>query len=110
MVMRLVKYGYAPVEAIPSIAEALGHLDPNDLLPEGGEQSTGLRVETGESFLKALRKTHVWRRVVGDSIQGEEAEEISGIAESLQEYVELLQFSESSLRNQVKTDLAPEKR
>lgn len=41
VVMRLVKYGYAPVEAIPSIAEALGHLDPNDLLPEDGEQSTG---------------------------------------------------------------------
>jgi len=104
VVLRLVKYGYAPLESLPGFAEALGFQDPNELLPDESEQATGLRIETGASFLKALKKTHVWRRVIGDSIQDAEAEEINGIAEALQEYVELLQFSESTIRNHVKTD------
>jgi len=103
-VMVVVKYGYAPLDCIASLAEALGLTDPNDLLPPEGEHSTGLRVETGETFLRALKHSHAWGRVIGDSIKGEEREEINGIAESLQEYVELLQFSESAVRNEVKTN------
>lgn len=103
-VLRVLRYGYAHEEAIPAIASVLGIEDPNELLPEEGEGGIGVRVETGESFLRALKDTHVWRRILGDSLQGEEAEEVVGIAESLQEYVELLQFSDSVQKGDVKTN------
>jgi hypothetical protein len=102
-VLRLLKYGYAHLDAMPQIAAAVGINDPNELLPKDGEQSLGIRIESGEAFLRGLKETHMWRCVIGDGLQGEEAEEVNGIAESLREYVELLQFSESTLSGKVKT-------
>lgn len=102
-VLRLLKYGYAHVDEMPRIAAAMGINDPNELLPTKGEQAVGIRIESGEAFLRGLKDTHMWRRVIGEGLQGKEAEEVSGIAESLQEYVELLQFSESTLNGKVKS-------
>jgi hypothetical protein len=101
-VLRLLKYGYAPVDVMPRIAAAVDFDDPNELLPAKGEQTVGVRVEDGAAFLRALKDTHMWRRIIGEGLRGQEAEEVNGIAESLQEYVELLQFSEGALREKVK--------
>jgi hypothetical protein len=92
-VQRIRKYGFAHESAVPLLADALGLASPNALLPPEKQDGIGYRIEDGATFLTALKQTHVWRRIVGDSLQGAELAEVNRIAESLQEYVELLQFS-----------------
>lgn len=92
-VQRIRKYGFAHETAVPLLADALGLASPNALLPPEKQDGIGYRIEDGGTFLAALKQTHVWRRIVGESLQGVELDEVNRIAESLQEYVELLQFS-----------------
>jgi hypothetical protein len=99
-VLCVLRYGYAQVDAVPKLAGALGITDPNKLLAAEEEQQLGLRIDSGESFVRALKDTHLWRIVLGDGLQ-ELEEAVSGIADSLKEWVELLQFETSTLRGQV---------
>ena len=92
VVQRTLKYGYAHELLIPKFADVLGLDHPNELLPPVTDQGTGLRIEDGAVFLRALKQTHVWRRVVGDSLQGDELDQVTYLAEALQDYVEVLQF------------------
>lgn len=91
-VQRAVKYGYAHETVVPALSGALGLPHPNALLPKEKDQGVGLRIEDGATFLKALKKTHMWRRILGESLQGGDADEVNRIAEELQDYVEVLQF------------------
>lgn len=92
VVHRVLKYGYAHESVVPKLSDALGLAHPNALLPKEMDEGIGYRFEDGRTFLQALRKTHLWRRIVSDDLRGEEAEEVNRIAESLQEYVELAEF------------------
>ncbi len=92
VVQRVVKYGHVHETVVPKLASALGLTHPNALLPVEKDQGVGLRIEDGATFLKGLRKTHMWRRILGESLQGEEADEVNRLAEALQDYVEVLQF------------------
>ncbi|MDP3836329.1 MAG: hypothetical protein Q8Q82_20440 [Hydrogenophaga sp.] len=92
VVQRILKYGYAHELLIPKLADALGLNNPNELLPSKEDQGTGIRLQDGAVFLRALEQTHVWRRVIGDSLQGDELDQVTYLAEALQEYVEVLQF------------------
>lgn len=103
-VLRVIRYGYAQVDVVPKLATALGISDSNKLLAneEGGQ--LGLRIDDAESFLRMLRNTHLWRMVLGEGLQGEEEEEVSAIADSLKEYVEVLQFEASIFKGEVQTN------
>jgi hypothetical protein len=92
VVHRVLKYGYAHESVVRKLSQALGLVHPNALLPKEKDEGIGYRLEDGKTFLQALRKTHLWRRIVSDNLQGEEAEEVNRIAESLQEFVELAEF------------------
>ncbi len=92
-VQRIRKYGFAHESAVPLLSGALGLASPNALLPEEKQDGIGYRIEDGATFLTALKQTHVWRRIFGERLQGAELNEVNRIAESLQEYVELLQLS-----------------
>lgn len=92
VVQRTLKYGYAHELVIPKLSGALGLEHPNELLPPEKTEGTGVRIEGGAVFLRALKQTHVWRRIISDNLQGEEAAEVNILAESLQDYVEVLQF------------------
>jgi hypothetical protein len=92
VVQRVVKYGYAHEATVPVLSEALGLPHPNSLLPKEKDQGVGLRIEDGATFLRGLKKTHLWRRIVSENLQGDDADEVNRIAEELQEYVEVLQF------------------
>lgn len=100
-VLCVLRYGYAHVDAVPKLAAAVGIADPNKLLPKEEEDQLGLRIETGESFVRALKDTHYWRMVFGDGLQ-ELGEPVAGIADTLKEWVELLQFEQSTLRSEVR--------
>jgi len=89
---RLQKYGWAHVSAIPKLAAALGIANPNALLALSDE-GIGVRIERGDQFMRALEKTHWWKVMLGEGLQGEEAETVQAIAEDLREHVELLQVS-----------------
>lgn len=102
-VLRVLRYGYARVELVPKLSRALSMSDPNKLLAKEEGEQLGLRIDSAESFIRALRDTHMWRLVFGDGLQGAEEEQVAEIAESLKEYVELLQFESSTLNGQVKT-------
>lgn len=91
-VQRVVKYGYAHESVVPKLSDALGLAHPNALLPKERDHGVGYRIEDGATFLNTLKKTHMWRRIVSESLQGEEGEEVNRIAEALQDYVEVLQF------------------
>jgi hypothetical protein len=99
-VLCALRYGYAQVAAVPKLAAALGIADPNALLAKEEDDQLGLRIQSGESFVRALKETHLWRIVFGDGLEDVE-EAVSGIAESLKEYVELLQFDESVQKGHV---------
>ncbi len=101
VVQRILKYGYAHESLIPKLAAALGLDHPNELLPSKDEQGTGIRLQDGATFLRALKQTHVWRRVVSDSLQGDELEQVNYLAETLQDYVEVLQFRTGDLSKHV---------
>jgi len=101
-VLRVLRYGYAQVDVVPKLAAGVGIADPNALLPKEEADQLGLRIDSGESFVRALKETHTWRMVFGDGLKDQE-EEVAGIAESLKEWVELLQFETSTLRGQVKS-------
>lgn len=101
-VLRVLRYGYAQVEDVPKLAGAVGIANPNTLLPKEEEDQLGLRIESGETFVRVLKETHMWRMVFGDGLK-EQEEEVAAIAESLKEWVELLQFETSTLRGEVKT-------
>lgn len=92
VIQRVLKYGYAHETVIPKLAEAVGMAHPNAMLPSRKSDGIGMRIEDGASFLKALRKTHMWRRIIGESLAGDEAQEVGRICEALQEYVELADF------------------
>ncbi|WP_169803294.1 hypothetical protein, partial [Hydrogenophaga intermedia] len=77
---------------IPKLAAALGLDHPNELLPPEKDQGTGIRIEDGAVFLRALKQTHVWRRVIGEGLLGKELDKVTHLAEALQDYVEVLQF------------------
>lgn len=100
-VLCVLRYGYAQAEAVPSLAAAVGIADPNKLLPKEEEDQLGLRIESGDSFVRVLKDTHFWRIVFGDGLQ-ELEEAVAGIADSLKEWVELLQFENSTLRGEVR--------
>lgn len=102
VVQRALKYGYAHETTIPKLSGAVGMNHPNDLLPPEKTESTGIRIEGGAVFLRALKQTHVWRRIISDSLQGEDADEVNILAESLQEYVEVLQFRTGPFSESVK--------
>lgn len=101
-VQRALKYAYAHESFIPRLSDALGIGHPNELLPLEKEEGTGIRIEDGAVFLRALKQTHMWRRIVGESLQGAEAEEVHRIAEALQDYVEMLQFRTGPFSEHVK--------
>ncbi|CDN90635.1 hypothetical protein BN948_05080 [Hydrogenophaga intermedia] len=92
VVQRILKYGYAHETLIPKLAAALGLDHPNELLPPEKDQGTGIRIEDGAVFLRALKQTHVWRRVIGEGLLGKELDKVTHLAEALQDYVEVLQF------------------
>lgn len=100
-VQRALKYAYAHETFIPRLSDALG-LHPNALLPLEKQEGTGIRIEDGAVFLRALKQTHMWRRIVGESLQGSEAEEVHRIAEALQDCVEMLQFRTGPFSEYVK--------
>jgi hypothetical protein len=108
VVQRKLKYGYAHELLIPKFADALGLDHPNELLPPATDQGTGVRIEEGAVFLRALRQTHVWRRIVGDSLKGDELDQVSYLAEALQEYIEVLQFRTGPFSKHVQDLDAPE--
>jgi hypothetical protein len=91
--LRMRRYGWSDTRALPAIARALKIEDPNELLPPVDEDRLGIHVENGEHFVNALRETHWWRRIIGDGVQGTDAQAIERIAESLQEWIDLLQFA-----------------
>ena len=101
-VLRVLRYGYAQVDLVPKLSSALGILDPNRLLAEEESDQLGLRIDDAERFIRVLRDTHMWRLVLGNGLQGDEGDEVSAIADSLKEYVELLQFESSVLKGNVK--------
>ena len=101
-VLGVLRYGYAQVDVVPKLAAAVGISDPNALLPKEEGDQLALRVESGESFVRALKETHMWRMVFGEGLQDQE-EEVAGIADALKEWVELLQFETSIFRGEVKT-------
>lgn len=103
-VLGVLRYGYAQVEDVPKLAGAVGISDPNSLLPKEEVNQLGLRIQSGDSFLRVLKDTHMWRLVYGDGLKGAEEEAVAGIADSLKEYVELIQFEASILKGQVKVD------
>lgn len=103
-VLRVLRYGYAQVELVPKLSSALGIPDPNRLLAEEEADQLGLRIDDAEHFIRVLRDTHMWRLVLGNGLQGDEEEEITAMADSLKEYVELLQFESSVLKGNVKTN------
>ncbi|MGJ7610683.1 MULTISPECIES: hypothetical protein [unclassified Variovorax] len=102
VVQRALKYAYAHESVIPKLSDALGLAHPNALLPPEKSEGTGVRIQDGAVFLRALKQTHMWHRIMGESLRGEEADEVSRIGEALQEYVELLQFSTGPFGEQVK--------
>lgn len=103
-VLRVLRYGYAQVELVPKLSSALSIPDPNRLLIKEEADQLGLRIDDAESFIRVLRDTHMWRLVLGDGLQGDEEEEVAAIADSLKEYVELLQFESSVLKGKVRTN------
>lgn len=98
----LLKYAYAHEAFVPQLSNALGLGHPNALLPPEKAEGTGIRIEDGAVFLRALKQTHMWRRIVGESLQGAEAEEVHRIGEALQDYVEVLQFRTGPFSEHVK--------
>jgi hypothetical protein len=86
------KYGWSDTRALPALAHALEIEDPNELLPPVDEDRLGMRIEHGEHFIKVLGETHWWRRIIGEGLEGPDAEAVKRIATALQEWVELLQF------------------
>lgn len=103
-VLRVLRYGYAPVELVPKLSSALCIPDPNRLLVQEEAGQLGLRIDDAESFIRVLRDTHMWRFVFGNGLQGAEEEEVTAVADSLKEYVELLQFETSVLEGKVKSN------
>jgi hypothetical protein len=101
-VLRATRYGYAQVEDVPKLAAAVGLADPNKLLAKEDADQLGLRIDNAQSFLRALKDTHMWSVMLGHSMEGQEVEEVSAIAESLKEYVELLQLDASISKGDVK--------
>jgi hypothetical protein len=93
-VLRAQRYGYGTPGVVQKLADAVGLASPNDLLPDDEQSSVGIRIETGEVFLRGLKDSHMWRFVMGDSLAGEELETAKNITESLKEYVELFQFGQ----------------
>lgn len=101
-VLGVVRYGYAQVDVVPKLAAAVGISNPNSLLPKEEGDQLGLRIDSGDSFVRALKETHMWRIVFGKGLEDLE-EEVAGIADALKEWVELLQFETSIFRGEVKT-------
>lgn len=95
--LRIRKYGVVHETVIPALAAALELADGNALLPDEGAQSVGVHLQEGRVLLKALSDTHVWSTLISDNIVGEERETVEGLAESIRDYVELVQFSEGEL-------------
>lgn len=102
VVQRTLKYGFAHETVIPKLSDAVGMSHPNELLPPEKAEGTGVRIEGGAVFLRALKQTHVWRRIISDNLQGEDADEVNILAESLQDYVEVLQFRTGPFGESVK--------
>jgi len=100
--LRIQKYGMVHETVIPKLADALELKDGNALLPDEGEQSVGVHLQEGSTLLKALADTHIWSTLISDSIVEEERETVEGLAESIREYVELVQFSEGELGKTMK--------
>lgn len=101
-VLGVLRYGYAQIDIVPKLASAVGISDPNLLLPKDECDQLGLRIDSGEGFVRALKETHMWRIVLGGGLDDLE-EEVLGIADSLKEWVELLQFEISTIKGEVRT-------
>ena len=95
--LRIGKYGVAHETVIPRLAAALDLPDGNALLPRDDGTSVGLRLQEGTHVLKALSDTHLWTQLVSDNIIGEERDAVEALAESIREYVELVQLSKGEL-------------
>jgi len=105
--LRMQKYGWANAASLPQLASAIGVEDPNKLLSPQRDQGLGIRVARGDMFLKNLKKTHAWRLILGDGLQGEEREKVNTIAQSLQESVDLLQFSQGPFADSSLNEIEP---
>lgn len=97
----VLRYGHARVELVPKLSSALNSSYPNSLLVKQETDQIGLRTGDAESFIRVFRDTHIWRLVFGNGLQGREEEEVVAMADSLKEYIELLQFKSSVLDGKV---------
>lgn len=92
--VRIEKYGHAHESVIDKLANALGLGTGNALLPEEGEEGTGIRLDTADSLMRALSETHIWRAIFSDFFTDAERETIEVIAQNIQECGDLVQISE----------------
>ena len=102
--LRMRKYGWTDTQALPALASALAIEDPNELLPPVDEEHVGMHIERGEHLLKALAETHWWRKIIGESLQGEEAAAVERIAADIHEYVDLWQFANNPVIETTRSD------
>ena len=100
-VLRALKAGFVHESHVVRLAAALGVSEPNGLIEQELPDAVGIRIQSAHSFIKAMMKGHYFSLVIGDAIPAEHQEAATEIAQSLREYVELLQFSSGPLGEKV---------
>ncbi len=94
-VLRAQKYGHASAELLRQLSDAVGFDSPNELLAGNEGSEVGIRIDDGSTFLRGLKNSQQWRFVMGTNLDGDELDAAKRIVDSLKEYVELYQFSNS---------------